>query len=62
MTMEPQEWDRIADLLIQIRKKLDNILPTTDLGDKNRIMALALINNLLLYVDELAEIDGKGWL
>lgn len=60
--MDPKEYDRIADLLIQIRKKLDNLLPNTDLGKSNRIMALALVNNLLLYVDELAEIDAKGWL
>lgn len=60
--MEPQEWDRIADLLMQIRGKVDNILPTTKHGEFFREGYLQQIEILIRRTDQMAEIDVKGWL
>ena len=60
--MDAQDWDRISDLLMQIRKKVDNLLPTTKKGEWTREHYLNLVAELLRHTDTMAEIDGKGWL
>jgi hypothetical protein len=54
--MDAKEYDRIADLLMQIRKKY---------AKGNHHMAKYMverINYLLIMNDKIAEQDGKGWL
>lgn len=60
--MDAQEWDRIADLLMQIRKKYKNQSTTT--GDTEEMLndMVWLIDHLLKYNDKAATYDGKGWL
>jgi hypothetical protein len=60
--MDAQEWDRIADLLIQIRQKYAK-QETTDTNYQERLTYLVLaIDNILAWNDMLAQADGKGWL
>ena len=60
--MDAQEWDRIADLLMQIRKKYKNQATTT--GDTEEMLndMVWLVDHLLKYNDKAATYDGKGWL
>ena len=60
--MEPQDWDRIADLLMQIRAKYANLLPQLDENKDKHNDALDYLNALLQLNDDLATMDGKGWL
>ena len=60
--MDAQEYDRIADLLMQIRKKYDNLVPTTNTGHRQKTECLAFVHDLIELNHTLAEIDGKGWL
>lgn len=64
--MDPQEYDRIADLLMQIRKKYRTLGKKID----DRVLvtpgkaynAIELISIVLELNDYLAEMDAKGWL
>ncbi len=61
--MEPREYDRIADLLCQIRSKIANNLRTrTEKGRWTKELYLDRVNALLLNTDELANVDQKGLL
>ena len=60
-TMDAQKADRIADLLVQIRKKYKNLDPITDFGAEKRQIALDLVDALLGVNDELGEMTAKGW-
>jgi DNA-binding transcriptional regulator GbsR (MarR family) len=60
--MDAREWDRIADLLMQIRKKYDNLKPKDHIDPSIKPMMLNSIDQLLTWNDKLAEWDGKGWL
>ena len=62
MMMDAQEWDRIADLLMQIRQKYAK-QETTDTNSTDTLTHMVFtINHLLSMNDKLAEWDGKGWL
>ena len=60
--MDAQEWDRIADLLMQIKKKIKNLepsrMPTITMQSEMHyhIMSALELN------DKLAQLDGMGWL
>jgi len=61
--MDAKDYDRIADMLMQIRGKLP------DWREINHEMAkyhtrdtIILIDSLLGYLDPLAKMDDKGWL
>lgn len=64
--MDAQEYDRIADLLMQIRKKYRTLGKKID----DRVLvtpgkaynAIELISIVLELNDYLAEMDAKGWL
>ena len=61
--MEPTEYDRIADLLCQIRSKIaNNLRTTTEKGRWTKELYLDRVNALLLNTDELADVDQKGLL
>ena len=60
--MDPQEYDRIADLLMQIRKKY-NKLPVNDADMKiSRRRMIDSIDYLIENNDIFAQWDSKGWL
>ncbi len=60
--MDPREYDRIADLLMQIRSKIDNINTKHRTGKNGKDSMLHHIEMALKYNDSLAQFDGKGWL
>ena len=61
--MEPREYDRIADLLCQIRSKIaNNLRTTTEKGRWTKELYLQRIASLLVNTDELADVDQKGLL
>lgn len=67
--MDAREYDRIADLLMQIRAKY-SVLGVDKLSkanfespnDSELFDAIDLIDLLLRMNDQLGEFDGKGWL
>ena len=67
--MDPRDYDRIADLLMQIRakysvlgvQKLSRARMDADTYD-GMMDALDLIEILLILNDNLGELDGKGLL
>jgi hypothetical protein len=59
--MDPREYDRIADLLCQIRSKIaNNLRTTTEKGRWTKELYLDRVNALLINTDELADVDQKG--
>lgn len=60
--MEPRDYDRIADLLMQIRKKYANLKLPDHMDAYNREIMLNTIDNLLKLNDKFGEWDAKGWL
>lgn len=60
--MDPQEYDRIADLLMQIRKKYANMKTKNERNIENKQNALNYLNALLYLNDLFAEDDAEGWL
>jgi len=60
--MDAREYDRIADLLMQIRKKIDKISEKEQYGRHGKEMMLFHLEMVLKYNHKLAEYDGKGWL
>ena len=61
--MDARDYDRIADLLMQIRAKMTNIKLKTDSIDNGmRDRGVHYIDQLLFIVDALATWDQKGWL
>lgn len=62
MTMDPRDYDRIADLLMQMIKKIQCIDPTRMPNiDRQTRMHYHLCEALELN-HQLAIDDGKGWL
>ena len=60
--MDAREWDRIADLLMQIRQKYAK-QTTTDTNSADTLTHMVFtIDHLLAMNDKLATWDGKGWL
>ena len=60
--MDPKSYDRIGDLLMQIRKKYAEMEPVSEENKTKVKVMLAHINSALLLNDEIGELDGKGWL
>ena len=61
--MDPRQYDRIADLLMQIKLKIQNNLETTTLlGEWTKADYIKRINWLLEDTDSLADTDQKGLL
>lgn len=60
--MDAQEYDRIADMLMQIRKKYANLEPKNEWGQHAKHSILDYINAALHLNDEIGEIEAKGWL
>ncbi len=61
--MDAREYDRIADLLCQIRSKIaNNLRTTTEKGRWTKELYLQRIASLLVNTDELADVDQKGLL
>ena len=59
--MDAREYDRIADLLCQIRAKVENNLRTTHpKGAWTKEHYIAKVIRLLEWTDELADLDHKG--
>ena len=60
--MDAREWDRIADLLMQIRQKYAK-QETTDTNSADMLTHLVYtIDHMLSMNDKLANWDDKGWL
>lgn len=60
--MDPQEYDRIADLLTQIANKIKNLRPERI---PNLSRANMMYHHLLSALEinhQLAEDDARGWL
>lgn len=60
--MDPKSYERIGDLLMQIRKKYAEMEPVSEENQTKVKVMLAHINSALLLNDEIGELDGKGWL
>lgn len=61
-TMDARDWDRIGDLLMQIRKKWAN-QPIKEQHNQERMdWMLEQIQHLLALNYKFAEFDDKGWL
>jgi hypothetical protein len=59
--MHAREYDRIADMLMQIKLKIRNNLTWTNITGKWTIEHYTnMVNNLLHATDDLAEADQKG--
>jgi len=60
--MDAREWDRIADLLMQIRQKYAK-QPTTDTNSTDTLTHMVYtIDHLLTMNDKMAKWDDMGWL
>ena len=64
--MDAQEYDRIADLLMQIRMKYTKLGTSLERHyvcmDDEELNVLHLIDLLLMLNDNLGLHDAKGWL
>ena len=60
--MDPQEYDRIADLLMQIRKKYAKLEAKTEKNNQNKQDMLDYLAAALYLNTYFAETDAKGWL
>lgn len=60
--MDPKSYERIGDLLMQIRKKYAELPPVRPENKQKIEDMLDLINAALWLNDEIAELDGHGWL
>lgn len=61
--MDARTYDRIADLLMQIRGKIaNNLKPITAHGKHKQKIYLAMVESMLEHTDQLANDDQKGLL
>ena len=60
--MDAKEYDRIADLLMQIRTKFKTIKPKQEPEQKLHRYLMMTLDDLIKYNDKFAEWDAKGWL
>lgn len=60
--MDARQYDRIADLLMQIRNKYADLLPNQEQNKQKKNDMLDLINAALLLNDEMGQDDIRGWL
>ena len=59
--MDGREYDRIADLLMQIRGKIhNNLIVTHKKGAWTKEHYLIMVSRLLNATDQLADADQKG--
>lgn len=59
--MDARDADKIADKLMQIRKKYEKLVPITDHGKDLQETAINLIDIVLIYNDKIGEATAKGW-
>lgn len=60
--MDPKSYERIGDLLMQIRKKYAELPPVREENKQKIEDMLDMVNAALWLNDEIAELDGRGWL
>jgi hypothetical protein len=61
--MEPKTYDRLADLLTQIHRKIaNNAVPDTLAGIDIKETTLSHIERAMTYLDLMGKYDGKGLL
>lgn len=60
--MNAKDWNRIDDMLEQIRTKLGNIHPQHEHNRHKQNEALNYINALLTLNEQLADAAFHGWL
>jgi hypothetical protein len=60
--MNASEWNRIDDLLQQIRQKYANMFPQHEHNQHRKNEALDYLNALLQINEKLADADFTGWL
>ena len=60
--MDAKEYDRIADLLMQIRKKYVILQPKEEVNQHRKNIAIDYVNALLVLNERFAERDAAGWL
>lgn len=60
--MDARDYDRIADLLMQIRKKIDALEPASRINQVRQAQFLESLQELLWELDILATHDKMGWL
>ncbi len=60
--MDPRQYDRIADLLMQIRLKTNKLHAYNDLTEKQLQLFRSKIDDLLFINDFLARSDAQGLL
>jgi hypothetical protein len=59
--MDARHYDRIADLLMQIRGKIaNNLKPITPHGKHKQEIYLQMVESMLQHTDQLAIDDQKG--
>lgn len=60
--MDAKEYDRIADLLMQIRVKYKTLDSENEENAKKLRYVAHYVDQLLLLNHNIAELDAKGWL
>jgi hypothetical protein len=60
--MDARDYDRIGDLLMQIKKKIENLNPTRMPTITAQSEMHYHIMSALELNDKLAELDNMGWL
>lgn len=60
--MNKREWDRIDDLLQQIRQKYANMFPAHEHNQQKQNDAIDYLNALLELNEQLADAAFTGWL
>lgn len=59
--MKARDADKIADKLMQIRKKYESSAPVSDHADKVKETTINLLDILLEYNDKLGKLIEQGW-
>ena len=60
--MDAREYDRIGDMLMQIKKKIGKVEPTVPPSIAVKIEMAQTVNLMLELNDKLAKWDDLGWL
>lgn len=60
--MDARNYDRIADLLMQIRAKYAGLEPKYGVNKQMKAEALDYVNALIWLNDQIAKADAKEWL
>jgi len=60
--MDAREYDRIGDMLMQIKKQIGKLEPTKAPTIATKIEMAQTVDLMLELNDKLAQWDDKGWL